>query len=412
MTRQEKFQEFLNAWEKVKEIMEDEEDDLHLIQEGSELIRFKKMFGSFNTLIQSIDPDVFPLFSTPILTIPEKLIDIIIGYANQCVEDLEAFEITKANKTIDILYTYIAPYTTSIIPPTNNTLNTAAHHIIEKYDNMFQVYVEAQQDIKKELENLKNKYEEEIITADIRAKDFIKRYKETEPRFDEIMAIHKDVFGDNDTNPTGLKQEIEKRLQEIDDVKKKQEETHNALDVEINKRLQGATSVELAKKYSDLADEHKSSSSNFTRYFIGSLVILCVVHCVIYNFIPIQTGDSILAFLISLAVHAALSVPFLWLILFCSRRRSEEKRLYEEYAHKEAITITYTGFKKQVEALGESDSDETLKKKLLNIALDAIAYNASKTLDKKHDDQIPLQNLLEKIIKKLNLNIDITNKEK
>ena len=84
------------------------------------------------------------------------------------------------------------------------------------------------------------------------------------------------------------------------------------------------------------------------------------------------------------------------LAMFASKRRSEDRRLQQEYAHKEALTKSYQSFKKQIKDL--KDEDKELMKKLLDTTIEAIAFNASTTLDGKHGDKIPMQELGEKIV--------------
>ncbi len=66
----------------------------------------------------------------------------------------------------------------------------------------------------------------------------------------------------------------------------------------------------------------------------------------------------------------------------------------EEYAHKEALAKSYESYKKQLEVLSSTDA-EPLQKELIKKAISAIAYNASKTLDGKHRDKMPLEYVLD-----------------
>lgn len=68
--------------------------------------------------------------------------------------------------------------------------------------------------------------------------------------------------------------------------------------------------------------------------------------------------------------------------------------MQQEYAHKEALAKSYQSYKQQIEAL-KDDNDEMLKG-LLTKSIETIAYNVSETLDKKHGDKMPIQELVEK----------------
>jgi hypothetical protein len=151
---------------------------------------------------------------------------------------------------------------------------------------------------------------------------------------------------------------------------------------------------------------------NYTQLFYGSLALLVLAALVmatdkisIYpyisvEFIKITEWDTILK---AILYKSPFVAPVVWLALFSSKRRSQYERLQQEYAHKEAIARSYESYKKQLQQL-KTDSEE-LQRELLAKAIDAIAYNASITLDGKHDDKLPLLQLLEKLapddIKKL-----------
>jgi hypothetical protein len=68
--------------------------------------------------------------------------------------------------------------------------------------------------------------------------------------------------------------------------------------------------------------------------------------------------------------------------------------LQQEYAHKEAFAKSYESYKKQLESLPGSDT-EPLQKELIAKAIDAIAFNASSTLDGKHRDKMPLEQAID-----------------
>jgi hypothetical protein len=83
------------------------------------------------------------------------------------------------------------------------------------------------------------------------------------------------------------------------------------------------------------------------------------------------------------------------LALFSSTRRSQYERLQQEYAHKEALATSYESYKKQLQDLkGDSDA---LQRELISKAIEAVAYNASITLDGKHQEKLPSQQLIEKL---------------
>ncbi|MDD2325930.1 MAG: hypothetical protein PHW63_08030 [Alphaproteobacteria bacterium] len=97
-------------------------------------------------------------------------------------------------------------------------------------------------------------------------------------------------------------------------------------------------------------------------------------------------------------VKLSIAAPIIWFAFFVSKLRSETQRLQQEYAHKTALSQSYMSFKKQITEL--KDQDDELIKKLLDATIDTVSYNASQTLDGKHGDKLPIQNLAEKIVDK------------
>ena len=100
--------------------------------------------------------------------------------------------------------------------------------------------------------------------------------------------------------------------------------------------------------------------------------------------------------LTSFTLKLPFLLPVVWLAIFASKRRSEAARLQQEYSHKEALAKSYQSFKIQAEALGREDS--ALESKLLESAIDAIAFNPSSTLnDKRHGDKTPIHQAIESV---------------
>jgi len=87
-----------------------------------------------------------------------------------------------------------------------------------------------------------------------------------------------------------------------------------------------------------------------------------------------------------------ITAPLIWLALYSTKRRNENQRLEQEYAHKEALAKSYSSYKQQIIDLKQEDQE--LLVKLLNSTIDTISDNASKTLDKKHGDKTPAGNLI------------------
>lgn len=88
-------------------------------------------------------------------------------------------------------------------------------------------------------------------------------------------------------------------------------------------------------------------------------------------------------------------LPVVWLAIYSATRRSQYERLQQEYAHKEAFASSYESYKKQLQDL-KVDAD-ALQRELIAKAIEAIAFNASKTLDGNHLEKPPAMQLFDKL---------------
>ena len=232
----------------------------------------------------------------------------------------------------------------------------------------------------------------------------------------QLATFHIKIFGEKDNETgvatSGLQHELDLRTSQLTQFEKDQITKHQLLFNKIEALLPGATSAGLASSYKDLKDKFTNPIKLYTRAFYGSLLLLVVAAIVMsiqkisltpdffIQFVEVKEWDYILK---ALLYKIPFIAPVLWLAVFSSTRRSQYERLQQEYAHKEALATSYESYKKQIQDLkGESDE---LQKELISKAISAIAYNASVTLDGKHEDKLPVQQFFEKFslddIKKL-----------
>lgn len=278
-----------------------------------------------------------------------------------------------------------------------------------------------------------NKYHQQLLGdegASIKARieqsqrSFESRYKRinalfehTSEKIDELDAFHNKVFGGNDNAETGLKHEIELRISELDTHQQEQKAVHEGLTKSAKELLDWANNAGLASSYQKLK---RSFNWQIHLYTIGFVVcITALVGLSFWSYAVTQTaieislsaagsappeGEAVIAkpavldYLMGFLKTGPLALPLIWLAVFTSKRRSEAQRLQQEYAHKEAITMSFENFKRQVRDISDEQDDE-LMKKLMGVAIDAISQNASETLDKKHGDQMPSLDAIEKLAK-------------
>lgn len=210
---------------------------------------------------------------------------------------------------------------------------------------------------------------------------------------ERLREFYVRVYGDEeDESSKGIDGEIANHLEKLTDFEDKQEKKYTALNEQIEGLLPAATSAGLASAYETLKSECDTPIKDFTKLFYLSLLGLLICS-------SIFVIDSIRIWPFSIEFVGAgtwtevstaglkkipFVLPFLWLTVFASKRRSEQQRLRQEYAHKEALAKSYDSYKKQIEDLGEEN--QQLQARLLERTIEAIAFNASTTLDKKHSD--------------------------
>jgi len=232
----------------------------------------------------------------------------------------------------------------------------------------------------------------------------------------DLAKFHEKIFGskkgdDDEIAEGGLKQELELRLLQLNSFESEQRTRHEALHTSIETLLPGATSAGLASSYKSLKDYFSTPILRYTQAFYASMAALffggffLVIDSVSLwplNFSLIKTADW-QEILRTLLMRAPIVLPIIWLAIFSATRRSQYERLQQEYAHKEAFAASYESYKKQLSEL-QVNGDE-LQKELIAKAIDAIAFNASATLDGKHAEKPPILQALEKLnvdeIKKL-----------
>jgi len=219
----------------------------------------------------------------------------------------------------------------------------------------------------------------------------------------ELKRFYTRVYGNtNDTGERrgGLSDEINARVSALTDFEGKQKNRFETLNLQIESLLPGATSAGLATAYRKMKDSFVAPIAKMSKIFYGAIVFLVLFSLIFMvkeigpyyiQFSLVTTWDEIARNLIN---KLPIYIPIVWLAFYASKRRSEYQRLQQEYAHKEALASSYDSYKKQIADLDDSDGE--MQKAFIMKAVDAIAYNASATLDRKHGDRPPLQEIIEK----------------
>ena len=219
----------------------------------------------------------------------------------------------------------------------------------------------------------------------------------------ELKEFYIEIFGEIDEGTEerrgGLQQEIQKYFKELDKLEEKHQtlleehkKKYNALEEQINSLLPGATSVGLAKSYSENRDKFEKQTKFWNWFFIGTMVIIFGFGVyVIVNNINIDPQH--------IFKYSPIYVSIIWLALFASKRRNESMRLEQEYTHKETLAKSYMSYKEQIESLSKDKQNELLQK-LLESTTAAISQNPNHVLDKNNTDHHPAMEFFNSIWKK------------
>lgn len=218
-----------------------------------------------------------------------------------------------------------------------------------------------------------------------------------------LEQFYDKIFGKNDENGNkagGLKQEIEQRRKDLEEFKQKQQKRYDELNKQIENLLPGATSAGLSSAYNEMRNQFSKSAKWYAGGFYFSLFILlvtvlCIRDVLLVDKIPLDKGIwiSLLVLLGNFAVKMPFIIPALWLVIFMSRRRSEAERLSQEYMHKEVLAKSYDSYKQQIEKLSKEDQKGLLPV-LMEGMIRAISLNPAETLDKKHQSDSPISEVL------------------
>lgn len=88
------------------------------------------------------------------------------------------------------------------------------------------------------------------------------------------------------------------------------------------------------------------------------------------------------------------ALPLVWLALYAGRRHSQALRLEEEYAHKEVLSRSFEGYKKQIAELEGSDSGNKQTLELIGHTLRAMALHPGRIYHGRRDEDHPMRSLL------------------
>lgn len=210
-------------------------------------------------------------------------------------------------------------------------------------------------------------------------------------KFDEYYIK---IFGSKDENGNeinGLEQEIEKNKKELDILQGQEKEKFKNLFDKIEGLLPGATSTGLANAFADQKKRYRVPTTVWSLVFVITMISLAIFG--IFTWKDIKDSGVINLTLVASKIlgRTPFFIATIWLGFFASKQQSQNKRLEQEYAHKESVSRSYEGFKRQINDLEQTEENKELSLKLLENIVNSVGYNPSATLDNEsHREEPPL----------------------
>lgn len=227
--------------------------------------------------------------------------------------------------------------------------------------------------------------------------DYEKAKKEIKKYENEIEDYYDTLFGYEDEKGTkhqGIAEDIDEYLSKIGELYKTNQTKQQELLNDIESLLKGASTVALAKSFYEHKVSFNKPNNQWSFVFISSIVAMMALSVVAFVLSDFKLDEA--------WKYTLGNLPFLggaiWLAIFSSKQRSQNKRLQQEYAFKEDVAKVYYGLKKEIEEIDDTDLGERLNKLMLETIVNVVSDNPSATLDSKsHDDRGPILQSLESI---------------
>lgn len=264
-----------------------------------------------------------------------------------------------------------------------NEVQKIRNNFFEKQDNK-------EISLKAEIEQAKNE-------ATNNANEITKKLTEVSQKLEDLEKFYIKIFGNLEGNRRvgGLEQRLENGFDELKRYDEMQKQQIQKWKNEIKDLLDITTNASLASSYEKSNKNYKCAIVGWNATFIFS--ILSIFGVAIWGFVEIadKISDPLVIFG---AIFARLPfyIPLAWLAIFATNRRNENKRLQEEYKHKETLAKAYSGYKEQIEKLDNTKAKE-LAEKLMNNLVEMTNENPNRILDKVKKEKIPTLEMLEKL---------------
>lgn len=156
--------------------------------------------------------------------------------------------------------------------------------------------------------------------------------------------------------------------------------------------LPGAASAGLASAFKDRKDSFIWPKRIWGATFVVSVLgLLAVAYLdpVSFEKATIDANSIFQYFLIRLP----FAIPIVWLAIYAGRRHSQALRLEEDYAHKEALSKSFEGYKTQLIDIEEGSEDKEATLNLIERTLEALSLHPGRIYQGRHEDISPAHSL-------------------
>ncbi|ULO01225.1 putative membrane protein [Campylobacter sp. RM5004] len=220
-------------------------------------------------------------------------------------------------------------------------------------------------------------------------------------KLQELKDFYIEVYGDEEND--GLKKEFEETKQDLDNYNEQQKK-------EIDNLLHGATTYTMSKSFIEAKESVTKSIKNWHIITVVILVAWAILAFARNAFVDSFKDGNLLAFI---SINLTYTIPCLLLAIYASKKASENRRLGQEYLHKETLATAYDSYKKQIENLVDNEENkEKLLEGLLELSLRALEFNPATTLDNKNKHNHinnPFMSVFDKVFKKVEKKIEDIN---
>lgn len=199
----------------------------------------------------------------------------------------------------------------------------------------------------------------------------------------------------------GKKEEIEKFLENISNLKEKEDQKIKERDKKVDEEIQrlldriegllpGATAAGLTAAYAEARKSTQYSIYFWQACFIISLAcIAAIIFFLLYEGIISFSGDlSFEKTIVQVLKLFGCEFPCIWFAWASNIKIAQYTRLREEYRHKWTMTRTFDGMQKAI-AQAENISEDH-RENFYRSMLEVFADNPSKIFDKKYDPDGPI----------------------